>query len=128
MVIECGFLLPCGLTHLVNEIDTNMDGKYFILALVVTCSQEAARAHILPLARTHSHHGEIPIQECVKELTRSIINLCSIYGDYASELYFDNGMSLIPREVTNKSWDMREKVIKSCCMRPCSASELLAIC
>ncbi|CAG9793747.1 unnamed protein product [Diatraea saccharalis] len=103
-----------------------MEGKYiYFIAFVVTCSHDMGQAHILPF--THSH-DKVPMHECIKELTRSMINLCSIYGDYSSELLLDNGMSLIPREVTNRSWDIREKVIKNCCMRPCSASELLAIC
>jgi hypothetical protein len=56
-----------------------MEGKYFLLALVVLCSQEVAHAHILPFAQ-----GELTMQECVKTLARSVVNLCSVYGNYAS--------------------------------------------
>ncbi|XP_028178032.1 uncharacterized protein LOC114365615 [Ostrinia furnacalis] len=99
-----------------------MDGKYVLIALVVACTHELGHSHILP----PSH--DFPIAECVRSLTRHMINMCSSYGDYA-DMFIDNGMPLIPQEeATIRRWELREKIIKACCTRPCSASEIYAIC
>ncbi|KAL0872106.1 hypothetical protein ABMA27_004527 [Loxostege sticticalis] len=100
-----------------------MDGKCVLIALVVACSQELVQSHILPPS-----HVDFPIAECVRSLTRHMINVCSSYGDYA-DLFIDNGMPVIPREEASiRRWESREKIIRTCCERPCSAAELYGIC
>ncbi|CAH0584126.1 unnamed protein product [Chrysodeixis includens] len=101
-----------------------MQGKYFFLVLMITYSQHIASSHILT-----SSYMDMSLPSCMRLLTYRVINdLCPTYAyvDYSSEEF--NGPPMIPREMAERKLQRREVVLKSCCTKPCTLTELLTLC
>ncbi|XP_063535576.1 uncharacterized protein LOC134745461 [Cydia strobilella] len=100
-----------------------MMGK-LLLALLVACSSNFASTHIVTSA-----HSDLAFLSCVSSLTHTVqTTLCPMYGrigEYPMEYMHP---ALDPREAeTIRSWEFRNNM-KRCCTRPCSISELVAVC
>ncbi|KAJ8713345.1 hypothetical protein PYW07_013715 [Mythimna separata] len=99
-----------------------MPVKYFLLiTLVLTLSEHMASCHILT-----STNSDVSMLTCMKMLTYAVADvLCPRYGDYSSEEVF---VPSVPREMMAEKWAQRESLLKRCCMKPCSYTELMQMC
>ncbi|XP_075978926.1 uncharacterized protein LOC142978382 [Anticarsia gemmatalis] len=101
-----------------------MQGKYFLLVLVVTYSQHIASSHILT-----SSYVDMSLPACKKLLTYAVMNdLCPTYGDYSSDSSEQGYLPPIAQELALIQQEYKDNIIKKCCSKPCTLNELLAIC
>uniref|UniRef100_A0A2A4JLV0 Insulin-like domain-containing protein n=1 Tax=Heliothis virescens TaxID=7102 RepID=A0A2A4JLV0_HELVI len=107
-----------------DKLCTNkMQGKYVLVALMISFNHHIASSHILTSA-----YMDMSLPTCMRILTYTVMNdLCptyGAYGDYSSEV----NVQPIPKELTMRQWEHRENVIKKCCAKPCSLPDLLSAC
>ncbi|XP_035445428.2 uncharacterized protein LOC118272835 [Spodoptera frugiperda] len=102
-----------------------MQAKFFLLVLMIAFSHHIASSHILTSA-----YMDMSLPTCMRILSYTLMNdLCPTYGVYYADYSSDEvNMPSMPREVTLKKWEQRETLIKRCCTKPCSLTDLLSVC
>lgn len=96
-----------------------MEGKFLILILAVSYTQNIVLSHILT-----STYDDTSMAVCKKMLAHSVLNdLCSTFGDYSEE-----DLTPTTQEITTMEQTHKEQIIEKCCTHPCTLIELMALC